>query len=45
MPPPPREQAAADAAKEIAAYTVIRDWMADDVDKGMLMIKQHYVPP
>ena len=45
MPPPSREQAAADAAEEIAAYAFIRAWMADDVDKGMLMIEQHHVPP
>jgi hypothetical protein len=44
MPPPSREQAAADAAEEIAAYALIRAWMADDADKGMLMIKQHDVP-
>jgi hypothetical protein len=45
MPPPSREQAAADAAQEIAAYALIRAWMADDADTGMLMIKQHHVPP
>jgi hypothetical protein len=45
MPPPSREQAVADAAEEIAAYAFIRAWMADDVDKGMLMIEQHHVPP
>ena len=45
MPPPSREQAAADAAEEIAAYALIRPWMADDADTGMLMIKQHHVPP
>ena len=45
MPPPSREQAAADAAEEIAAYAFIRAWMADDVDKGMLMIEQRHVPP
>src|ERR1700730_13344519 len=45
MPPPSREQAAADAAEELAAYAFIRAWMADDVDNGMLMIKQHHVPP
>jgi hypothetical protein len=42
MPPPSREQAAADAAEEIAAYALIR---ADDADTGMLMIEQHHVPP
>ena len=45
MPPPSREQAAADAAEEIAAYALIRAWMADDADTGMLMIKEHHVPP
>lgn len=45
MPTPSREQAAADAAEEIAAYALIRAWMADDADKGMLMIKQDHVPP
>jgi hypothetical protein len=45
MPPPSREQAAADAAQEIAAYALVRAWMADDADTGMLMIKQHHVPP
>ena len=30
---------------KIAAYAFIRAWMADDVDKGMLMIEQHHVPP
>jgi hypothetical protein len=45
MPPPSHEQAAADAVDEIAAYAFIRAWMADDVDKGMLLIKQHHVPP
>ena len=45
MPPPSREQAAADAAEEIAAYALVRAWMADDVDTGMLMIKDYHVPP
>jgi hypothetical protein len=45
MPPPSREHAVADAAEEIAAYALIRAWMADDAGKGMLMIKQHHVPP
>ena len=47
MPPPSREQAAADAAGEIAAYALIRAWMADGADTGTgtLMIGQHHVPP
>jgi hypothetical protein len=45
MPPPSREQAAADAADEIAAYALVRAWMADDADKGMLMFMQHRVSP
>lgn len=45
MPPPSREQAAADAAEEIAAYALIRTWISDDADRGMLMIKQHHMPP
>ena len=44
MPPLSREDAAAAAAEEIAAYAFIRAWMAD-VDKGMLLIEQHHVPP
>jgi hypothetical protein len=45
MPPLSREDAAAAAAEEIAAYAFIRARMADDVDKGMLLIEQHHVPP
>ncbi len=45
LPPPSHEQAAADAAEEIAAYALIRAWMADDADTGMLMIRQHHAPP
>jgi hypothetical protein len=44
MPPPSREHAA-DAAEEIAVYALIHAWMADDADKGILMIRQHHVPP
>jgi len=43
-PPPSREYAAALASEELAAYAFIRAWMADDVDKGMLLIEQHHVP-
>lgn len=43
-PPPSREYAAALAREELAAYAFIRAWMADDVDKGMLLIEQHHVP-
>ena len=32
------------AGQELAAYAFIRAWMADDVDKGMLLIEQHHVP-
>lgn len=39
------EQPAADAAEEIAAYALIRAWMADDAGEGMLMLKEHHVPP
>jgi hypothetical protein len=45
MPPLSRQDAAAAAAEELAAYAFIRAWMADDVDKGMLLIEQHHVPP
>ena len=45
MPPLSREDVAAAAAEEIAAYAFIRAWIADDVDKGMLLIEQHHVPP
>ncbi len=44
LEPPPREYAAALAGEELAAYAFIRAWMADDVDKGMLLIGQHHVP-
>ncbi len=43
-PPPSRKYAALLAGQELAAYAFIRAWMADDVDKGMLMIEQHHVP-
>ena len=43
-PPPSREYATALAGEELAAYAFIRAWMADDVDKGMLLIEQHHVP-
>ncbi len=43
-PPPSREYAAALAGEELAAYAFIRAWMADNVDKGMLLIEQHHVP-
>jgi hypothetical protein len=45
MPPLSREDAAAAAAEEIAACAFIRARMADDVDKGMLLIEQRHVPP
>jgi hypothetical protein len=32
------------AGQELAAYAFIRPWMADDVDKEMLLIEQHHVP-
>jgi hypothetical protein len=43
-PPPSQEYAAAPAGEELPAYAFIRAWMADDVDKGMLLIEQHHVP-
>jgi hypothetical protein len=43
-PPMSREYAALLAGQEPGAYAFIRAWMADDVDKGMLMIEQHHVP-
>jgi hypothetical protein len=43
-PPPSPEYAALLASQELGAYAFIRAWMADDVDKGMLMIEQHHVP-
>jgi hypothetical protein len=43
-PPPSREYAALVAGQELGAYAFIRAWMADDVDKGMLLIEQHHVP-
>jgi hypothetical protein len=43
-PQPSREYAALSAGQELAAYAFIRAWMADDVDKGMLLIEQHHVP-
>ncbi len=42
--PPTREYARLAAGEELAAYAFIRAWMADDVDKAMLMIEQHHVP-
>jgi hypothetical protein len=42
--PPSREYAAALAGEKLAAYAFIRAWMADDVDKGMLLIERHHVP-
>jgi hypothetical protein len=44
-PRPSPEHAALLASQELAAYAFIRAWMADDVDKGMLLIEQHHVPP
>src|SRR5215471_15926187 len=43
-PQPSREYAALAAGQELAAYAFIRAWMADDVDKGMLLIEQHHLP-
>jgi hypothetical protein len=43
-PPPTREYARLHASEELAAYAFIRAWMADDVDKAMLMMEQHHVP-
>ncbi len=44
LEPPPSREYAALAGEELAAYAFIRAWMADDVDKGMLLIEQHHVP-
>lgn len=44
LEPPLREYAAALAGEELAAYAFIRASMADDVDKGMLLIERHHVP-
>ena len=44
IPPMSREMAAVYARQEMAAYAFIRAWMADDVDKGMLLIEQHNIP-
>ena len=41
--PMSREVAAAYAAQEVAAYAFIRAWLADDVDKGILLLDQHHV--
>ena len=41
----PDAATAADAAEGIAAYALIRAWMADDANTGMLMIKERHVPP
>ncbi len=41
---PSREYAAALAGEELAAYAFIRAWMADDVERGMLLLGQHHVP-
>jgi hypothetical protein len=38
------KDSALSAGEELAAYAFIRAWMADDVDKGMLLIEQHHVP-
>jgi hypothetical protein len=38
-----REMAAVYARQEMAAYAFIRAWMADDVDKGMLLIEQRHI--
>ena len=43
-PKPSREYVTLAAGEELAAYAFIRAWMADDVDKGMLLIEQHHVP-
>jgi hypothetical protein len=43
-PQPSREYVALSAGQELAAYAFIRAWMADDVDKGMLLIEEHHVP-
>ncbi len=43
IPPPSREYARLAAGEELAAYAFIRAWMADDVDKAMLMVEQHHV--
>ena len=43
-PRPSREYAALAAGQELAAYAFIRAWMADDPDKGVLLIEQHHVP-
>jgi hypothetical protein len=44
IPPMSREMAAVYARQEMAAYAFIRAWMADDVDKGMLLIEQQNIP-
>ncbi len=44
IPPMSREMAAIYARQEMAAYAFIRAWMADDVDKGMLLIEQQNIP-
>jgi hypothetical protein len=43
-PQPSREYVARAAGQELAAYAFIRAWMADDVDKAMLLIEQHQLP-
>jgi hypothetical protein len=43
-PRPSREYAALAVGQELAAYAFIRAWLADDVDKGLLLIEQHHVP-
>ena len=40
-PQPSREYAALVAGRELATYAFIRPWMADNVDKGMLLVQQH----
>jgi hypothetical protein len=42
-PPMSHEVAAAYAAQEVAAYAFLRAWLADDVDKGILMLDQNGV--
>jgi hypothetical protein len=44
IPPMSRDMAAVYARQEMAAYAFIRAWMADDVDKGMLLIEQQNIP-
>ena len=41
---PSRVQTAVSTAEELAAYAFIRTWIADNVDRGMLLIEQRHVP-